>query len=127
MATSTIQNSTGMIPTSRVSVELANSNVMSIVGGGVELFQLDDKNFLAFISLGIKYTSARSADMAAWKLQLDGTDLTRHNPYFISCRLDGTTTNLYSYSVNNLPYFDNPVAVSANQTLRWTGVVLYQK
>lgn len=127
MANSTIKNYGGRIAQNRVTISLANATIQTIAGGGIELYQLDENNFIAFISLAIKYSSSRGANMASWKLQLDGVDLKVGNPYFISCLIDGSNTPYFSYSAENKPYFNNPTALSANQVMRCSGVVHYSK
>ena len=127
MATSMIKKDMGYVPKSRVTLSLANSNIMSVVGGDVELYQLDDRQFLAFISVAIKYSSARAANMPAWKIQLDGTDLSVGFPYFIPCLLDGSNTPYFSFCAENKPYFNNGPALSANAVMRWSGVVRLAK
>lgn len=126
MATSVIKNNSGLIDNSRVSIILANTNIMTLAGG-VELYQLDDKNFLGFVSVGITYSSNRSADMSAWGVSLDGQQLAIQYPYFVPFILDGSSNAYFSYRTDNNLFYKNPIAVSANQRLRWSGAVRFTK
>ena len=127
MANSKIRKFGTIVSQNRVNIALANSNVMQIGGGGAIVYQLDERYFLAFVSVAIHYTANRAMNMAAWKLQVDGQDLNPMYPYFIPCLIDGSNVPYFSYTINNKPYYENGPALSANQTMRWSGVILYYK
>lgn len=115
----------GEVNQSRVTIALANDNIMEHSAGGVKVYQLDETHFVLFISIGIKYTANRNASMAAFKVQLDGQDMTFDYPYFIMFKVDGVTDTYFAYSNNNAPYFSNAaVAITSGATARWSGTVM---
>lgn len=127
MANSIIKTNGGLVPNSRATIELANATIMQKVSGDADVYQLNDTYFIVFVSLGIKYTASRVADMGAWRIKVDGTTLTPMHPHFILSWVDGNTTIYQSFADTDNGWFKNPVALSANQIARWTGTVLYRK
>ncbi len=127
MANSIIKTNGGLVPDSRITLNFANTNIMQHVSGDVDVYQLNDTYFIVFVSLGIKYTASRAADMAAWGIMVDGTILTPMHPHFIASWVDGSNNCHQSYCDSSTGYFKNPIALSANQIVRWTGAILYRK
>ena len=127
MATSIIKNNGGLVPDSRITLNFANANIMELVSGAVAVYQLNDSYFIAFASIGIRYTASRNTDMAAWRIILDGENLTPLRPHFIASWVDGTNNCYQSYCDSATSFFKNPIALSANQIARWTGTILYRK
>lgn len=127
MANSIIKNNGGLVPNSRITLSLANTNNMELVSGGIAVYQLNDSYFIVFASIGIKYTTSRGADMAAWRIMIDGESLTPLRPHFIASWVDGNSNCHQSYYDSSTGYFKNPIVLSANQITRWTGTILYRK
>ena len=79
-------------------------------------------------SIALKYTANRAADNAAWRIHNPNGEnwLQPIQPYFYPCRVDGSTALYWSYTNNYIPYFNNPVALTPNQTIRWSGMGIAQ-
>lgn len=106
------------------TIGLANTNIMTVVGGSAWACKLNSTYYMISFSIAIKYTANRGADYPSWRIQNpDGEGWLHPNqPYFYPCRIDGSTNMLWSYTNISAPYFNNPVALTSNQTMRWSGV-----
>ena len=119
MATSTIPNPNAVRET--LTVELANSVAMSVIGGLAYGYRVGNQ-MICYVSLGFKATQQRAADVGVFRLRIDGKKIIPDAPYFIPCMVNSDGVMRFCYRDGTDGWWQNPITWNANAEFRISGV-----
>lgn len=121
MATSTIPNPNAVMET--LTVELANSSVISVTGGLAYGYRVGNQ-MICYMSFAFKTTQQRAADLEIFRLRIDGKKILPNAPYFIPCMVNSDSVMRFSYRDRKDGWWQNPITWNANAEFRITGVYI---
>ena len=107
-----------------VSMQLANSNVMTALTDATCAWRLYGDTYIVGFSLGVKTTQART-NLTVLRLHMDGYIMRPYVPYFFPCSVGGTFVNCYTN--NDAYWFTVPTTWSANTEFRISGMGFMKK
>lgn len=122
MATSIIPNPNVIRET--LTIEVANSSVISKVGGDAYGYRYGDK-MICYMSFGFKTTALRSADLGVFRLRTSNNKIVMPTaPYFIPCMVNSDSVMRWSFRDDIDAWWKSPVTWNANAEFRISGVFI---
>lgn len=121
MATSKIPNPNTVVES--LTVDLANSLVISHTAGLAYGYRVGNQ-MICYISLGLKTTQQRAADLGVFRLKIGDKVIIPTAPYFIPCIVNSDTVMRFSYRDATTGYWQSPITWNANAEFRISGVYI---
>lgn len=106
-----------------LSIELANSDVISHTAGQAKFFQINTNTGIAFFTLAFRTTEQRPAGLGVFRLKLGSKYLVIDEPYNLVCTVGDSTHRFSGYTQDgSRRWINSPAQWTANSEFRITGV-----